>query len=45
MHVISTAPEVGYQRLKFDNGRATISLPAGKLELHRDGNDVDVTRQ
>lgn len=45
MYAFSTDPRVPYQRLKFENGQATVPLPTGKLVLHRRGIDVDVRRE
>ena len=45
MHVFSTDPQVKNGRLMFDNNRATIPLPAGKLVLRHHDDDVDVSRE
>jgi hypothetical protein len=45
MYAFSTDPRVPFQRLKFENGQATVPLPDGKLVLHRRDIDVDVSRE
>ena len=45
MYAFSTDPGVPYQRVKFENDQATVSLPTGKLVLRRRGIDVDVSRE
>ena len=45
MHVFSTDPKVKNGRLKFDNDRAEVPLPVGKLVLVHHDADVDVTRE
>ncbi len=45
MHVFSTDPKVKNGRLKFDNNRAEVPLPVGKLVLVHHDDDVDVTRE
>lgn len=45
MHVFSTDSEVKTGLLTFESDRADIILPMGKLELVRNGDDVDVKRK
>ena len=45
MHVFSTDPEIKSGRLMFENNRAEVLLPVGKLLLVHHDDDVDVTRK
>jgi hypothetical protein len=45
MHVFSTDPKIKNGRLRFDNDRAEVPLPVGKLVFIHHNDDVDVTRQ
>jgi hypothetical protein len=45
MYAFSTDPGVGFRRLNFENGEATVTLPKGKLVLRRRDIDVDVSRE
>jgi hypothetical protein len=45
MHVFSTDPKIKNGPLNFDNKRAEVTLPVGKLVLVHHNEDVDVTRQ
>ena len=45
MYAFSTDPGVGFRRLNFENGQATVPLPKGKLVLRRRDIDVDVSRE
>ena len=45
MHVFSTDPAVKNGPLQFDNNRAEILLPKGKLVLKHHDEDVDVARE
>jgi hypothetical protein len=43
MYVFSTDPGVGFRRLNFENGQATVPLPKGKLVLRRRDINVDMS--
>ncbi len=45
MYAFSTDPGVGFRRVNFENGQATVPLPKGKLVLRRRDIDVDVSRE
>ena len=45
MYAFSTDPGVGFRRVNFENGHATVPLPKGKLVLRRRDIDVDVSRE
>jgi hypothetical protein len=45
MYAFSTDPAVGFRRVNFENGQATVPLPKGKLVLHRRDINVDVSRE
>ncbi len=45
MYVFSTDPKIKSGRLTFENNRAEILLPAGKLLLVRHDDDIAVTRE
>jgi hypothetical protein len=45
MYAFSTDPAVGFRRVNFENGQATVPLPKGKLVLRRRDINVDVSRE
>jgi len=45
MYAFSPDPGVGFRRVNFENGQATVPLPKGKLVLRRRDIDVDVSRE
>lgn len=45
MYAFSTDPGVGFRRVTFEKGQATVPLPKGKLVLRRRDINVDVSRE